>query len=94
MSTPLWILAGLAIWVLVSWNIGAALVLARTRARARGGAVRRAAVWARLFPRQEVMVEPPSRLVGGHPPTHKSVYRKAITAGYPPTRAHVNRRAA
>jgi hypothetical protein len=33
--------------------------------------LRRAAIWARLFPRQEATVEPPSHLVGGHPQTHK-----------------------
>jgi hypothetical protein len=31
---------------------------------------RRDAIWARLYPRQEAMVEPPAG-VGGHPPTHK-----------------------
>jgi hypothetical protein len=33
--------------------------------------LRRAAIWARLYPRREAMVEPPAGLVGGHPPTHK-----------------------
>jgi hypothetical protein len=33
--------------------------------------LRRAAVIARLHPRQEAMIEPPAGLVGGHPPTHK-----------------------
>jgi hypothetical protein len=33
--------------------------------------LRRQAIWARLYPRQEATVEPPSGLVGGHPPTHK-----------------------
>jgi hypothetical protein len=33
--------------------------------------LRRQAIWARLYPRQEAMVEPPSGLVGGHPQTHK-----------------------
>jgi hypothetical protein len=32
---------------------------------------RRNAIWARLYPRQEAMVEPPAGLVGGHPQTHK-----------------------
>jgi hypothetical protein len=33
--------------------------------------LRRAAIWARLYPRQEAMIEPPAGLVGGHSQTHK-----------------------